>query len=51
MGGVWERVIRSIRKILTALLGKQLVNEEMLRTLMAEVQGILNSRSLTPVSR
>ena len=50
MGGVWERVIRSIRKILTALLGQQLVNEEMLRTLMAEVQGILNSRPLTPVS-
>ena len=50
MGGVWERVIRSIRKILTALLGQQLVNEEMLRTLMAEVQGILNSRPLMPVS-
>ena len=50
MGGVWERVIRSIRKILTVLLGQQLVNEEMLRTLMAEVQGILNSRPLTPVS-
>ena len=50
MGGVWERVIRSIRKILTALLGQQLVNEAMLRTLMAEVQGILNSRPLTPVS-
>ena len=50
MGGVWERVIRSIRKVLTALLGQQLVNEEMLRTLLAEVQGILNSRPLTPVS-
>ena len=47
---MWERVIRSIRKILTALLGQQLVNEEMLCTLMAEVQGILNSRPLTPVS-
>ena len=50
MGGEWERVIRSICKILTVLLGQQLVNEEMLRTLMAEVQGILNSRPLTPVS-
>ena len=49
MGGVWERIIRYIRKILTALLGQQLVNEEMLRTSMAEVQGILNSRPLTPV--
>ena len=50
MGGVWERVIRSICKILTALLGQQLVNEEMLRTVMAEVQEILNSRPLMPVS-
>ncbi|KAL9952883.1 hypothetical protein ACROYT_G040208 [Oculina patagonica] len=50
MGSVWVRVIRSIRKILTALLGQQLVDEEMLRTVMAEVQGILNSRPLTPVS-
>ena len=49
MGGVWERVIRSIRKILTALLGQQLVNDEMLRTVMSEVQAILNSRPLTPV--
>lgn len=49
MGGIWECVIRSIRKILTAL-GQQLVNEEMLRTVMAEVQGILNSRPLTPAS-
>ena len=46
---MWERVIRSIRRIPTGLLG-QLVNEEMLRTMMAEVQGILNSRPLTPVS-
>ena len=50
MGGVWERVIRSIRKILTALIGQQLVNEEMLRSLMVEVVGILNNRPLTPVS-
>ena len=50
MGGVWERVIRSIHKILTVLLGQQLVNEEMLCTLMVEVQGILNSRPLMPVS-
>ena len=50
MGGAWERIIRSIRKILKALLGQQLVTDEMLQTLMAEVAGILNSRPLTPVS-
>ena len=50
MGGSWERIIRSVRKILRALLGQQLISDEMLRTMMTEVQGILNSRPLTPVS-
>ena len=50
MGGVWERMIRSVRKILRALLGEQLVSDESLRTMMTEVQSILNSRPLTPVS-
>lgn len=50
MGGIWERVIRSVRKILRALLGEQIVSDESLRTLTTEVQGILNSRPMTPVS-
>lgn len=50
MGGIWERVIRSVRKILQALLGEQIVSDKSLRTLMTEGQGILNSRPLTPVS-
>ena len=50
MGGAWERMIRSVRKILRVLLEQQLVSDEMLQTLMSEVQGILNSRPLTPVS-
>ena len=50
MSGAWERTIRSVRKILRALLGQQLVSDEMLRTLMSEVEGILNGRPLTPVS-
>ena len=50
MGGVWERIIRSVRKILRALLREQLVSGEALRTLMAEVESILNSRPLTPNS-
>ena len=49
-GDVWEHIIRSVHKILRALLGQQLVSDEMLCTLMTEVQGILNSRPLTPVS-
>ena len=47
MGGVWERIIRSVRKVLGVLLREQLVSGEALRTLMAEVESILNGRPLT----
>jgi transposase InsO family protein len=48
MGGAWERLIRSIKKILKALLDEQLVNDETLATAMAEVEAIVNSRPITP---
>lgn len=50
MGGVWERVIRTIRKILRALLGNQVVSHEVLITTMSEIQAILNSRPLVASS-
>jgi len=49
MGGVWERQIRTVRSVLSPLLqnnGLQLDNES-LRTLMCEVEAIINSRPLT----
>ncbi|XP_046550437.1 uncharacterized protein LOC124260222 [Haliotis rubra] len=49
MGGAWERQIRSIRSVLSNLMsqvGKQL-DDEGLRTLMAEVMAIVNSRPFT----
>ena len=50
MGGAWERMIRSIRKILRNLLATQTLNDEGCLTLMAEVEAIINSRPLVPVS-
>ena len=47
-GGVWKKMMRSIRKILCLLLGSQIVDDETLPTLMAEVGKILNDRSLPP---
>ncbi len=53
-GGVWERQIRTIRKILNSILNEQFLrthqNEEQLRTLMCEVEAIINSRPLTRCS-
>ena len=48
MGGVWERQIRSARNVLPTLLkthGHSL-NDEGLRTLVAETEAIINSRPL-----
>ena len=47
MGGAWERMIHSVRQILKAILKEQLVTDEVLSTVMAEVVNILNSRPLT----
>lgn len=49
-GGVWERCIRSTRKILQALLKEQTIYDETLSTLMCEVEMIMNGRPLTKVS-
>ena len=50
MGEIWERMIRSVRTVLNALLKNQSPNDEGLSTLMCEVEAILNSRPLTKVS-
>ena len=49
MGGAWERMIRSIRRILGALLQSQTLTDEAFLTMMAEVEGIINSRPLVPI--
>lgn len=52
-GGVWERMIGSVRRILDALLLENRsfdLTHEVLSTFMAEVCAIVNSRPLVPVS-
>ena len=51
MGGVWERLIRCAQSALTSLLvtnGDQL-DDELLRTMMCEVEDIINSRPISVV--
>ena len=49
MGGAWERMIRTIRKVLKGLLANQSMNDESCLTLMAEIEAIINSRTLIPI--
>lgn len=52
MGGVWERQIRTIRRILSSLLlqHSDKLSSEVLETFLCEVESIINSRPLTKLS-
>ena len=49
-GGVWERCIRTVRKVIGAVLKQQTLDDEGLSTLMCEVEAIVNGRPITKVS-
>ncbi|MBM6549247.1 DDE-type integrase/transposase/recombinase [Streptococcus dysgalactiae subsp. equisimilis] len=48
-GGVWERMIRTVRKVLSHLVKEQKVSDEGLLTCLAEAERIVNDRPLVPV--
>ena len=47
---MWERCIRTVRKVLRALIKEQVLDEESLSTLMCEVEAIVNGRPITKLS-
>ena len=49
MGGIWERMIKSVRSVLSDLLQEQgtQLDDEALCTLMTEAENVINSRPLT----
>eukprot|EP00057_Strongylocentrotus_purpuratus_P028999 XP_011683473.1 PREDICTED: uncharacterized protein LOC100891682 [Strongylocentrotus purpuratus] len=49
-GGVWERQIGTVRKLILALTKQQTLADESLNTLLCEVEGIINNRPITKVS-
>ena len=50
MGGVWERLVRSVKEVMTGIMGNYVLTDPQLLTLMTEVESIVNSRPLTHVS-
>jgi hypothetical protein len=50
MGGVWERLIRSVRSVLVGVLKQQTLDDESLTTLLTVVEGIINNRPITKLS-
>ena len=47
MGGVWERIVRSVKGLLRTLVGERLLNDEELVSFICEAERILNDRPLT----
>ena len=50
MGGIWERLVASVKRCLKVILEKSVVRDEVLHTAFSEVEYILNGRPLTHVS-
>ncbi|XP_074031073.1 uncharacterized protein [Leptinotarsa decemlineata] len=50
MGGSWERLVRSVKNVLKVTLKERHPKEDVLQTLIAEAENMVNSRPLTYVS-
>lgn len=48
-GGFYERLIRSFKSAIRKTIGRRLMTEEQLRTIVVEAEGVLNNRPLTYV--
>lgn len=49
-GGVWERLVQEVKKILFSVIKQQVLDDETLQTFFCEVEAILNDRPITPSS-
>ena len=47
MGGIWEALIKSVKRALKVVIQDRLFTDKTLATLMCEVESILNQRPLT----
>lgn len=49
-GGVWERLIKSLKKILSSVVREQVMDDEALQTALCEVEAIMNDRPITTIT-
>ncbi|XP_035988684.1 uncharacterized protein LOC118561046 [Fundulus heteroclitus] len=49
-GGVWERLVQEIKRVLCSITNQQVLDDEGLHTVLCEVEAILNDRPITPSS-
>lgn len=50
-GGVWERLVQQIKKVLFSVVKQQMLDDETLHTVLCKVESILNDRPITPSSK
>ena len=48
-GGIWVRLVRSVKRCLRKVIGRAALNHEELATLLVEVESIINARPITYV--
>ena len=49
-GGVWERLIQQVKRVLCTVIRQQVLDDEALHTALCEVEAVLNDRPITPSS-
>ena len=49
-GGAWERMIRTVRKVLMAIMPQRSISDEVLATVFSEAENLVNSRPLTKLT-